>query len=49
MEHTRAKIRKHRGLIHILLVLLVVWLLEPGLDRAADACRDLFEHLTGGR
>lgn len=47
LPHTRKTVQKHRGLVLLIVVLIVVWLMEPGLKYAADQCRDLIFIMFG--
>lgn len=48
MHHTKEHLRRQRGLYMMIVVLLVVWSIEPGLSAMSELCRDRIERLHGG-
>lgn len=48
MQHTRAALKKHRGLMMIVAALTVAFLLEPSVKVAGRACLVLIQYFAGG-
>lgn len=48
MEHTRAHMRRQRGLYVLIASLVVAWMLEPGFSATSNICRGLIERIYGG-
>ena len=49
MEHTRAALKRNRGLAIIILALSVAYAIEPGIGIMANVCRDLLGFFGGVR
>ena len=47
MENTKRKAEKNRGMVMIVLVLFVVWGIEPGFGMAAQVCLYMIENFFG--
>lgn len=48
MDHTREHLRRQRGLYVMIIVLVIIWMIEPSMSAMTDMCRGLFERFYGG-
>lgn len=49
MHHTREAINRNRGLALIVLVLVVVWLMEPATSRMFEVCTSILHRFGGAQ
>lgn len=49
MHHTREAINRNRGLALIILVLTVVWLMEPATGRMFEVCYGILQRFGGAQ
>lgn len=48
LPHTRDAVKKHRGLMVVIIVLVFVAALEPAIHSAGDACLDFLNSFRVG-
>lgn len=48
MEHTRAHLKRQRGLYVLIAALIAAWMLEPDFSAMFNICRGLIERIYGG-
>lgn len=49
MHHTRESFQRNRGLALIILVLSVVWLMEPATGRMFEVCYGILQKFGGAQ